>query len=232
MLKKILSSSLTLLTILFFSLIFGIYSYLSLPREADPDISLPVIYVSLFHQGISPEDSERLLIRPLEKELKNIEGIKKMSSKAYLNGGNIVLEFDAGFEAEKALNDARVKIDLVKNKLPNETKEPVVTEVNLSRFPVLAIAVSGNIEKRALQKIAKHLKEEIESISEVLEVNVIGENDRQIEIIVDPKTVKTFGLTAEEILLSLKNSNILIPAGTLNNENGSANIFSTNTFCF
>ncbi|MAH78430.1 MAG: MFS transporter [Rickettsiales bacterium] len=224
MLRSILRSSKALLTILFFSILFGLYTYSNLPREADPDISLPVIYVSLIHQGISPNDSERLLIKPLEKELKNIEGIKKMSSTSYLGGGNIVLKFDAGFNAQKALNDTRVKIDLVKNKLPSETEEPVVTEVNLSRFPVLAIAISGTVEKRALMKIAKELKNNIENISEVLEVKTIGEDERQIDIIVDPKTVKTYGLTAKEILLSLKNSNILIPAGTLNSESGSFNI--------
>ena len=99
MLEKILKSSKTILTIFVFIILFGTFSYINLPREADPDISLPVIYVSIFHQGISPKDSERLLVKTLEKELKNIEGIKKMSSTSYLNGGNIVLEFDAGFKS-------------------------------------------------------------------------------------------------------------------------------------
>ena len=155
MLEKLLNSHKVLLTILFFTISFGLYSYQSLPREADPDISLPIIYVSLAHQGISPEDSERLLIKPLEKELKNIEGVKKMSSTSYLGGGNLVLEFDAGFQSEKALNDVRVKVDFVKSKLPQETKEPIVSEVNLSRFPVLAIAVSGKIEKEPYLKYPK-----------------------------------------------------------------------------
>ena len=224
MLERILSSSKALLTVLLFSLIFGLYSYLSLPREADPDISLPIIYVSIFHQGISPEDSERLLIKPLEKELKNIEGIKKMSSTAYLGGGNVILEFDAGFQSEKALDDTRVKVELVKSKLPSETREPIVSEVNLSRFPVLAIAIYGNYEKRALVKIAKKLKNDIESISEILEVKTTGDDERQIEIIVDPQTVKAFGLTSIDLLKALQKSNILIPAGALNTQTGSFNI--------
>ena len=103
MLDRILNSSKVLLTILFFSISYGIYSYNTLPREADPDISLPLIYISIIHKWISPEDSERLIIKPLEKELKIIEGVKKMSSTSYLGGGNIVLEFDAGFESAKAL---------------------------------------------------------------------------------------------------------------------------------
>ena len=224
MLEKILKLDKTLLTILFFSIIFGTYSYSSLPREADPDISLPVIYISFFHKGISPEDSQRLLIKPMEKEVKNIEGIKKMSSKSFLGGGSIILEFDAGFNAKEALNDTRVKVDLVKNKLPSETDEPIVSEVNLSRFPVLAIAISGNLEDRALIKITKILKNKIETISEVLDVKTIGENERQIEIIVNPRNVKSYGLTAKDVLISLQSENILIPAGSLSSRSGSFNI--------
>ena len=224
MLENILKLDKTLLTVLFFSIFFGIYSYSSLPREADPDISLPVIYISLIHQGISPEDSQRLLIKPMEKELKNIEGVKKMSSKSFLGGGSIMLEFDAGFNAKEAVNDTRVKVDLVKNKLPNETEEPIVTEVNLSRFPVLALAVSGNFEDRVLIKITKDLKNRIENIPEVLEVKTIGENERQIEIIVNPRSVKSYGLTAKDVLVSLQAGNILIPAGSLSGMSGSFNL--------
>ena len=177
---------------------------------------MPVIYVSLYHKGISPTDSERLLIKPLEKELKNIEGLKKISSSSYQSGGNVVLEFDAGFNSEKALSDTRVKIDLIKNKLPKETDEPRVMEVNLSRFPVLAVAISGEVDERVLFKIAKALKNDIESISEVLEVKTLGERERElIEIIVNPRTVENYGLTNKDVLESIAKSNLMIPAGTL-----------------
>ena len=224
MIKKLLLSSKTVLTLLFFIFVYGLFTYSTLPREADPDISLPVIYVSVHHTGISPDDSERLLIKPLERELKKIEGLKKMSSTSYLGGGNVVLEFDAGFESKTALNDVRVKVDLVENKLPQDTKEPRVTEINLSRFPVLAIALSGNLDERLLIKLSKKLKERLEGLSEVLEVKTVGARVRQIEILVDPLTVKNYGLTANEVLESIKKANILIPAGTLTNETGSFNI--------
>ena len=124
----------------------------------------------------SPANDQRLLIKPLEKELKNIEGIKKVSSNSFNGGGNIILEFDAGFNSDKALSDTRVKIDLIKNKLPEAAEEPIASEVNLSRFPVLAIAISGNVNERVINKYAKELKDQIESISEVLEVVLIFEN--------------------------------------------------------
>ena len=224
MIDKILNSSKLLLTILFFLVTFGFYQYNTLPRESDPDISLPVIYVSIFHKGISPTDSERLLIKPLEKELKNIEGLQKISSNSFQSGGNIILEFDAGFNSEKALSDTRVKIDLIKNKLPKDTEEPKVMEVNLSRFPVLAVAISGEVDERILIKIAKSLKNNIESISEVLEVKTLGERERLIEIIVNPRIVENYGLTNRDVLESIAKSNLMIPAGTLSNDKGSFNV--------
>ena len=224
MIDKILNSSKLLLTILFFLITFGFYQYNTLPRESDPDISLPVIYVSLYHKGISPIDSERLLVKPLEKELKNIEGLKKITSSSYQSGGNVLLEFDAGFNSEKALSDTRVKVDLIKNKLPKETDEPRVMEVNLSRFPVLAVAISGEVDERVLFKIAKALKNDIESISEVLEVKTLGERERLIEIIVNPRTVENYGLTNKDVLESIAKSNLMIPAGTLSNDRGSFNV--------
>ena len=224
MIEKLLSQRKLILTFLFFFITFGMYKYISLPKESDPDISLPVIYISLSNKGISPKDSERLLIKPFERELKNIEGVKKISSTAYLGGGNIVLEFDAGFNSDKALSDTRVKIDLTKNKLPDETEEPKATEVNLSRFPVLAVAISGNLEDRVIQKYSKYLKRKIESFSEVLEVTTLGESEREVKIIVNPDIVRNYGLTDKDVLASIAKSNLMIPAGTLSNEKGSFNL--------
>ena len=224
MIEKILNLRKLILTFLSFFIFFGCYKYISMPKESDPDISLPVIYISLKHKGISPKDSERLLIKPFEKELKNIEGVKKISSTAYLGGGNIILEFDAGFNSTKALSDTRVKIDITKSKLPEDTEEPIATEINLSRFPVLAVAISGNVEDRVIQKYAKFLKDKIENFNEVLEVQPLGENEREVKIIVDPQIVENYGLTDKDVLSSIANSNLMIPAGTLSNDTGSFNL--------
>ncbi len=224
MFNKLFSSSKLIITILFFLIIFGTYQYNSLPKESDPDISLPVIYISLIHKGISPNDSERILVKPIEKELKNIEGLKKISSNSYQGGGNIILEFDAGFNSIKALADTREKIDLIKNKLPEDAEEPRIFEVNLSRFPVLAVAISGDIDNRILDKLAKRLKDDIETISEVLEVKTLGDNERLVEIIVNPRIVETYGLTNKDVISAISKSNLMIAAGTLSNEKGSFNV--------
>ncbi len=107
-------------------LIGGVVAYATIPKEAEPDIEIPVIYVSIEHDGISPEDSERLLVRPMEQEMRSIEGVKEMTASAYEGGANVQLEFDAGIDTKQALQDVREKVDLARAKLPGETDEPTV----------------------------------------------------------------------------------------------------------
>ena len=104
----------SVLLILCLILLAGSISYLTIPKESDPDIAIPIIYVSIHHEGISAEDAERLLIRPMENELQNIEGIKEITSTAVEGNASIVLEFDAGFDSDAALTDVREKVDIAK----------------------------------------------------------------------------------------------------------------------
>ncbi|MBC7135911.1 MAG: efflux RND transporter permease subunit, partial [Oceanibaculum nanhaiense] len=157
----------TTIAVLVLILIAGTVAYIDIPKESDPDINIPTIYVSLVHEGISPEDSERLLLRPMEQELKSIEGVKEMRSTAYEGGGFVLLEFDAGFNADKALDDVREKVDIAKSELPTETEEPSITEVNFSLFPVLVVTLSGPVPERTLVRLARELRDEIEGIPSV-----------------------------------------------------------------
>jgi len=140
-----LERSRTTLSALLLILIAGTVAYINIPKESDPDVNIPQIYVSLNHEGISPEDAERLLLRPMEQELRSIEGVKEMRSTAYEGGANIVLEFDAGFDADTALDDVREKVDIAKPDLPEDTDEPTVNEINISLFPVLVVTLSGEV---------------------------------------------------------------------------------------
>ena len=124
-----LGRSRTVLATLLLILISGIVAYIEIPKEADPDINIPIIYVTVKHDGISPEDSERLIIRPLEQELRVIEGIKEMRSTGYEGGGNVLMEFEAGFDADKALYDVREKVDIAKTDLPDDSEDPEVHPV-------------------------------------------------------------------------------------------------------
>ena len=127
------------IAILIFLLAAGALSYMSIPKESQPDVQIPYIYVQLSERGISPEDSERLLLRPMETQLKTVANVKTMRSAAFEGGGYVLLEFDAGFNSDVAVQDVRAKVDTAKPNLPSDADEPGVFEVNLSLQPVLSL---------------------------------------------------------------------------------------------
>ncbi|WP_430437205.1 efflux RND transporter permease subunit [Oceanibaculum nanhaiense] len=210
----------TTIAVLVLILIAGTVAYIDIPKESDPDINIPTIYVSLVHEGISPEDSERLLLRPMEQELKSIEGVKEMRSTAYEGGGFVLLEFDAGFNADKALDDVREKVDIAKSELPTETEEPSITEVNFSLFPVLVVTLSGPVPERTLVRLARELRDEIEGIPSVLNVDIAGDREELVEILIDPLKLESYGLRSDDILTFIDRSNRLIAAGALDTGSG------------
>jgi hypothetical protein len=168
-------------------IVAGIVTYANVPKEAEPDLNIPIVYVSMKHDGISPEDAERLLVRPMEQEIRNIEGIEELIGSAYEGGASIQIEFDAGTDTDIALQDVRAKVDVAKAKLPNETEEPIVMEIKFSRFdPMLVLNLAGDVPERTLTVLARDLKEKIEGISGVLEVNLVGVREELMEVVVDP----------------------------------------------
>ncbi len=211
-----ISRSRTVLLTLAALLATGLYAYVSIPKEAEPDIEIPNIYVSIHYEGISPEDSERLLVRPMEQELRSIEGIKEMTSTAYEGGANVMLEFDAGIDTNTALQDVREKVDKAKAEIPSEADEPSVNEVKFSRFdPMLVLNLAGDVSERTLTTIAKDLRESIEGISGVLEVNLVGVREELMEVIVDPLAMESYGLDQAQIVNFINLNNRLVAAGSL-----------------
>ena len=215
-----LSRSRTVIALLVFILISGALAYINIPKESDPDINIPIIYTTIGHEGISPEDAERLLVRPIEKEVSSIEGIKEMRSTAYEGGANILLEFEAGFDASKALDDVREKVDLAKPELPEEAEEPTVHEVNLSLFPVLVVSISAELPERTLLHLARNLKDELETIPSVLAVDLNGDRNEVVEIIIDPMLVASYDLRPDDIKNAIRRSNQLIAAGAMDTGKG------------
>ena len=128
---------------------------MTIAKEAEPDVTIPIIYVKVTQRGISPEDAERLILRPLETQLKSVANVKEMRSTAFEGGGYVLLEFEAGFNSDAALADVRAKVDDAKRDLPRDADEPQVSEVNLSLFPVLVVALGGDVPERTLLRIAR-----------------------------------------------------------------------------
>ena len=215
-----LHRSRTTLMVLVLILISGSVAYVNIPKEADPDVNIPILYVSMKYDGISPEDAERLLLKPMESELRSIEGVKEMRATAYEGGANVTLEFTAGFDADKAMLDVREKVDLAKPELPSETDEPTIHEVNISLFPILVVTLSGELPERTMLHLARTLQNEIEGITSVLEAKLVGERKELVEIVIDPLRLDSYNIDAAAVLGIVSRSNQLVAAGTLDTGNG------------
>lgn len=220
MIDLILSRKRTVNLALFFILAAGMFAYIQIPKESDPDITIPTIYVSMYMEGISPEDAERLLVRPMEQELSSVEGVKEMTATASQNSASVTLEFDAGFDPDTALADVREKVDLANAELPQAAEEPTVHEINFSQFPVIVITLSGDVPERALTKIAKDLGDEIESIGQVLEARVIGDREEVVEVIIDPSVLRSYNLSQGEIITFISRNNKVVAAGNMDKGQG------------
>ncbi|KPQ25519.1 MAG: hypothetical protein HLUCCA13_03130 [Halomonas sp. HL-48] len=205
----------TSLLLLVSLLLAGITTWQVIPKEANPDVTIPMIYVSLSLEGVSPEDGERLLIRPMEQELRGIEGLRKFTAQSSEGHGSITLEFDPGFDPDTALTDVRDRVDIARSDLPSEADEPRVMEVNVSEFPVLTIGLSGQLDTRERMTIARRLQQEIEGIADVLEVDIAGEREDLLEIVVDPLVLESYGVDFDSLFNQVSRNNRLVAAGSL-----------------
>jgi multidrug efflux pump len=222
--KAIIDAAIERANVVIFALILiliaGTYAYVDIAKESDPDINIPIMYVSMTLEGISPEDAERLLIRPMEKELRAIEGIKEMRSTAREGFASVLLEFDAGFDAKKALQNVREKVDIAKAEIPDETDEPTVNEVNVGLFPVLVVMLSGQVPERMLYKTARDLKDRLEGLPGVLAADIVGDRKEVLEVIVDPVRLESYKISTTELLQTITLNNKLVAAGALDTGSG------------
>lgn len=220
LIEAALGRSRTVLSLLAMILVAGIIAFIDIPKEAEPDIPVPTIYVSMVYRGISPEDGERLLVRPMEREMRSVEGVKEIKGQSYPNGANVTLEFEAGFDVDQAIQDVREAVDVAKAELPAGAEEPTVNEVNMSLLPILAVSLSGDVPERTLFIIAKRLKDKIEDVPSVLEADIAGDREEQMEVIIDPALLKSYGIDANEFTNFLKRNNTVVAAGELDTGTG------------
>ncbi|MDZ5761974.1 Efflux RND transporter permease subunit [Candidatus Cyrtobacter comes] len=203
--------------LLILSTIQGLFSYINISKESNPDVKIPFIHVIATHRGISPDDAKRIILKPMENSLKSINGLKKMQSYAKQGAASIILEFHAGLNEDKALEDVRNKISDIKGKLPKETDEPLIRQIDLSLQPVLSVVLSGDLPERTLLEIARKLRDKVESLSGVLNVAIIGEKKDSLEVIIDPEDLKNYGISTQDLSRIISYNNVLVAAGTLRN---------------
>ena len=210
--------------IMVFAVLGGILALDRLPMDAEPDIPVPFVTVQVVLPGISPEDSERLLVKPMETEIKSIEGVKQINSTAATNVAQITIEFEISHDLDKALTDVIEKVDRARADFPREAREPVIEEVSTSTLPILVVNLWGDAPERELQKRAKEIQSRLESLAEVLEAKISGERTNVLEAVIDPSKSESLNVTIDEISLAVNRNNSLVPAGALQTNNGKFNI--------
>ena len=193
---------------------FGLYSYNQMPREAMPEIVVPYIFIQTVYPGNSPVDIENLVTRPIEKELKGLKGVKKVSSASYQDISTIIVEYTTKVTIKQALQDTKDRVDKAKSELPTDLpSDPYVTDFDMSEFPIMNVNISGEYSLRDLKKYAEVMQDEFESYNEISEANIRGVEEREIQIDIDPHKLDAVGLAFEDVAFAIQFENISMGAG-------------------
>ncbi|MFP7674498.1 efflux RND transporter permease subunit [Marivita sp. S0852] len=196
-------------------LTIGVYAYSVIPKEANPEVPLPLFYVSTGLDGISPEDAERLLLEPLETEFASIEGLETLKSDAAEGFASLQLEFSPGGDNDEALQLVRDAVDRAEGDLPTDAYDVTITEIDLSLFPIITAILSGSVPERTLNDLAERLQEEIEGLPGVLEVDIGGQRFEFLEVLISPTVFETYNLSFDELIGQIQRNNRLIAAGAI-----------------
>lgn len=219
-LETAVTRSRSTLCILFLILMLGMFSRGKMAVEMQPDVTLPFVIVSVYQEGVSPEDGARLLLRPLEQELRTLEGLKELKGTALESMAYVLVEFESAKDIKLAVTEVREAVDRAKAKLPTEAEEPVVDEASATDFPAIVVTLRGDVPERTLFTAAQSLKQEIEGIPDVLEANMVGHREEVVEVIINPAQLEHYGITSSELVNAILNNNLLIPAGELDSSSG------------
>ncbi|MEC7193148.1 MAG: efflux RND transporter permease subunit, partial [SAR324 cluster bacterium] len=195
--------------------VIGFQSYRSLPREASPDITVPILIVAIPFPGASPQDVESLITYKVENEFQNLKSLKKLESTSSEGIAAITLEFDPDYEISEARTKVREKLDTVAPELPDDAEDPVISEINLSEQPMLLINLSSKLELQRLTEVADDLKEQIEAIPGILEVRRVGGVEREIRVYVNPDKLQYHNLDLNQVTRAISAENTNIPGGPI-----------------
>ena len=202
----------------------GWLAFTGLPKEGSPNIDIPTLYVSVNYPGVSAADSERLLAKPLENQLKSLDGLKEMTGVASEGHASVALEFEFGFDKEAIIAEVRAEVDEAQAEFPEDALEPRIIEINTSEFPILNITLSGAAPERTLLRAAQNLQDVIEGIGSVLEAEMNGEREELLEIVVKPSRLETYNVTAAELLQVVSNNNQVVAAGQVSSAQGAFSV--------
>ena len=202
------------------TLLAGGFAYWGLPKEGEPDIEIPALFVSVPFPGISAADSETLLVKPMETELADLDGLKSISGTAAEGYAGIALEFEFGWDKTKVMADVRDAMNAAQGKFPSGAETYSINEINFSEFPIIIVNLTGNVPERTMAKTAKALQEKIEALDAVLEAGIAGNREEMVEVLIDPLRLEAYNVTAGELISVVQNNNQLIAAGEIESAQG------------
>ncbi|MCH8889014.1 efflux RND transporter permease subunit [Patescibacteria group bacterium] len=206
-------------------IVFGLVSLITLPKESNPEVDIPIGIVSTGLAGASAADIEKLITNKLEEGIKNnLDNIKKLTSTSREGFSSIVVEFDAKANVDKSIQELKDEVDKIKPELPSEATDPVVLNVDFSSEPVLTFSVSSELPEKVFGAIARQLEEEIKAIRGVSDVSVAGLRSREVQVIVSKESLNTFGINITDVIGAIAATNSTLPAGNIVIDNVKYNV--------
>jgi len=202
------------------SIVVGSYAYTTLPKEGEPDIEIPALFVSVPFPGISAADAETLLLKPMETELSDLDGLKTMSGTAAENYAGLALEFEFGWDKTSVIADVRDAMGTAEAQFPEGAETYSINEINFSEFPIIIVNLTGPVPERTMARYARQLQDDLEGLDAVLEAGIAGNRDEMLEVLIDPLKLESYDITAAELIQTVQNNNQLIAAGEIENSTG------------
>ena len=206
-------TSIVVLTVLL--AVGGLFTYLTIPKESSPSIEIPMIVVTTLYPGASPDDIESLITQQIEAEVQSVNGIKTLSSTSTEGVSTVVVEFEPDISMDEAYQKVRDKVDLAKPDLPDDVEEPMVNEIDLTQFPIMTINLAADYSLTRMKEVAEDLEEEIEKIPSVLEVDVVGGLEREVQVNVDLNALQGYNLTFMDLVETIQQENTNMPGGSV-----------------
>lgn len=195
--------------------IVGWISYTSMPREAAPDISIPLVIVNVPYPGVAPTDIEGLVVQPLERDLQALADVKQITSVSKEGMGTVRVEFNTDVDIDEALRRVRDKVNSARPNLPNDILEPIVSEINFSEFPIMVVNVGGDVGLARLKKVAENLQDEIETIPGVLRADLNGGLQPEIQVNCDVYRLKAYQIGFDDVVTAIRGENLSVPGGSI-----------------
>ncbi|SER52901.1 multidrug efflux pump [Tranquillimonas rosea] len=218
------------LAFIMLSLAAGAVTYTALPKEGEPDIEIPALFVSVPFPGISAEDSETLLVRPMETELSDLDGLKTMGATAAEGYAGMALEFEFGWDKTRIMADVRDAMNKAEASFPDGAEQYSINEINFSEFPIIIVSLTGQAPERTLLRLAKEMQDRLEGLEPVLEAAIAGDREEMVEVVIDPLRLEAYNVTAAELIRVVQNNNQLIAAGEVETQQGAFSVKIPSSF--